>query len=261
MALGTPFAATIALLFAGMIQGCFLHPGTARPTSSPSAHLPRAEPHQETRELGLPPSPWRTAGETAFPQGGPTLALQTLTSPALQDLIVPAPLQPAPAKEKVRARKKLSLAIPPNTREEIAQTIHRLWPTIEAHARKHDLDPRLVLAVIWVESRYNPHAESMAGASGLMQLMPKTAASLAKRLDAQTRPIQDPEFNISLGCYFLRRLLNRLDGRLDHALAAYNAGAGRVRRWQREGRSFPAQVQGYIDAVHEARGFFRISGA
>ena len=96
-------------------------------------------------------------------------------------------------------------------------------PLIEAAARRHQVDPRLVHAVITVESRFQARARSRKGAMGLMQLMPATARELA------IRDPYDPAANIDGGVRHLRQLLDRFD--LRQAVAAYNAGAGAVRRF------------------------------
>jgi soluble lytic murein transglycosylase-like protein len=95
---------------------------------------------------------------------------------------------------------------------------------IEAAALRHNLDPNLVRAVIRAESNYRYDAVSHAGAMGLMQLMPNTAASLGI-----SNPF-DIAQNIEGGTSYLRRMLDLFDQDLDLALAAYNAGQGNVRR-------------------------------
>jgi hypothetical protein len=99
------------------------------------------------------------------------------------------------------------------------------WSTwIEQHAKRQRLDPRLVQAVIQVESSFDPRAVSRKGARGLMQLMPETAREL------EVPDSFDPEENIRGGTAYLRQMLDLFDGSLVHALAAYNAGPGAVRR-------------------------------
>jgi soluble lytic murein transglycosylase-like protein len=94
----------------------------------------------------------------------------------------------------------------------------------EAAARANDLDPDFLTAVARTESALDPRAVSPAGAIGVMQLMPATARGLG--VDPW-----DPQQNIMGGARHLRVLLDRFDGRIDLALAAYNAGAGRVARY------------------------------
>jgi soluble lytic murein transglycosylase-like protein len=93
-----------------------------------------------------------------------------------------------------------------------------------ATARKHGLEPELVLAVVGVESAFRPEAVSPKGAQGLMQLMPATAASLG------VEDAFDPEQNLEGGVRHLGALLALYGGDLQRALAAYNAGEGAVAR-------------------------------
>lgn len=93
-----------------------------------------------------------------------------------------------------------------------------------AAARRHGLDPALVLAVVKVESAFRPQAVSPKGAQGLMQLMPPTARDLG------VEDAFDPEQNLDGGARYLRQLLIRYKGDVKRALAAYNAGPGAVDR-------------------------------
>ncbi|HBL29547.1 MAG TPA: hypothetical protein DD490_22155 [Acidobacteria bacterium] len=99
----------------------------------------------------------------------------------------------------------------------------QLVPLIERHSQLQNLDPRLVRAVIQAESGYNQRALSNKGAIGLMQLMPGTANQL--RVDPW-----NAEENLRGGTTYLRQLLDRFQGRLEWAVAAYNAGPGAVER-------------------------------
>jgi soluble lytic murein transglycosylase-like protein len=95
---------------------------------------------------------------------------------------------------------------------------------VEQAARRHGLEPALVLAVVSVESGFKPGAVSAKGAQGLMQLMPRTAASLG------VEDAFDPEQNLDAGVRHLEALVRQYDGDLTRALAAYNAGQGAVAR-------------------------------
>jgi soluble lytic murein transglycosylase-like protein len=103
----------------------------------------------------------------------------------------------------------------------------RLHAAVADHAARHALDPDLVRAVIRVESGWNPRAVSRKGAMGLMQLMPATAAEYGV-----ADPF-NPTENIRAGVAYLRRLIDRFDGRTELALAAYNAGPGAVEKYHR----------------------------
>jgi soluble lytic murein transglycosylase len=96
------------------------------------------------------------------------------------------------------------------------------------------LEPALVHSLIRQESTFNENAVSPAGARGLMQLMPTTAKQVASQLGMQhtnSRLTSDPDYNIALGSAYMRELLDRFNGSYVLAIAAYNAGPGRVREW------------------------------
>jgi soluble lytic murein transglycosylase len=106
--------------------------------------------------------------------------------------------------------------------------------SVQRQARTHQLDPAHVYAVIRQESAFNKDARSSAGAMGLMQLMPKTGSSTARKYDiplASTRNLFEPDKNISIGSAYLRQVMEQYDNSIVLASAAYNAGPHRVRRW------------------------------
>lgn len=108
-------------------------------------------------------------------------------------------------------------------------------------AENQGVDPRLLHAVIWQESKYDPHARSHAGAEGLMQLIPATA----KRFGCE-HP-EDPEENITAGTKYLSWLLKRFSGNVELALAGYNAGEGSVDKY--EGIPPYSETQNYVKII------------
>jgi peptidoglycan lytic transglycosylase len=127
---------------------------------------------------------------------------------------------------------------------------------IRGHAENYDLDPALLAAVIYRESKFDADARSSSGAIGLMQLLPDTAKGIAVHTGGKkfvVEDLYDPEINVRYGSFYLRRLLRKYgDERL--ALAAYNAGQANVDRWIEEGGEiqFP-ETQQYVDEVLELR--------
>jgi soluble lytic murein transglycosylase len=127
---------------------------------------------------------------------------------------------------------------------------------VRGHARQYELDPALLAAVIYRESKFDADAESSSGAIGLMQLLPDTAlgiASLTEGRRFRVEDLYDPEINVRYGSFYLRRLLRRYDDeRL--ALAAYNAGQANVDEWVAEGGEIGfAETREYVEDVLDAR--------
>ena len=126
---------------------------------------------------------------------------------------------PAAVSAKVVAAKNVIPAdIPTSGDSNLDQIILRV-------GMREGVDPRLIHAVIWQESKYKPAALSHAGAQGMMQLMPATA----KRFNCDD--VSDPESNITAGTKYLRWLLARFEGDVTLALAGYNAGEGSVDKY------------------------------
>ncbi len=136
------------------------------------------------------------------------------------------------------------------------------WPNrraVEGEAAEFGVDPLLLVAIVRQESVFDAEALSPAGARGLAQLLPGTAALTARGLDVTFYPewITVPDLNLHLGAAHLQELLQRFPGRVDAAVASYNAGTAPVIRWlARPGADDPDQ---FIEAIpyQETRGYVR----
>lgn len=118
-------------------------------------------------------------------------------------------------------------------------------------SREHGLPPAFVLAVIEVESRFDPYAISPVGALGLMQVLPSTGAPVARRLGIPWRGPQtlfDPHANVRIGAAYLRELIDRYSN-IRAALAAYNWGPGEIDSRLRSGTVLPVT---YVERVLNA---------
>lgn len=112
------------------------------------------------------------------------------------------------------------------------------WTDLRKYASSNGLDPFLVASLIRQESEFNPVAVSRANALGLMQLLPDTGRSMARVLRVgrfRTQSLLSPNINMQLGTRYFKGLVDRYNGRLEYALAAYNAGATRVDEWLANG--------------------------
>jgi soluble lytic murein transglycosylase len=141
----------------------------------------------------------------------------------------------------------------------------RLWyplsyqQIVRGHARNYSLDPALLAAVIYQESKFKADARSKSGAIGLMQLLPDTAKGIALHTGGtqfHVSDLYDPELNVRYGAWYLRHLIQKY-GDEETALAAYNAGQDNVDRWRRAGRGIQfSETRSYVDRVEELKGIY-----
>jgi soluble lytic murein transglycosylase len=158
-------------------------------------------------------------------------------------------------------------------RELLERTEYPLrYPAIvRGHAQQYGIDPALLAAVIYSESRFRPHVRSERGAIGLMQLLPSTAEGIATRTGGTAfvaSDLDDPEINVRYGAWYLRHLRQHYKGlpnAMTLALAAYNAGMANVDSWVAKTQpGQPLQIppafsetRDYLDGVERARSVYR----
>ena len=142
----------------------------------------------------------------------------------------------------------------------------RLWyplsyeQIVRGHAHNYSLDPALLAAVIYQESKFKANARSQSGAIGLMQLLPDTAKGIAVHTGGNRFRVADlynPEINVRYGAWYLHHLMQKYRNE-ETALAAYNAGQDNVDRWRRDGRGIAfSETRAYVDRVEELKRIYR----
>lgn len=134
---------------------------------------------------------------------------------------------------------------------------------VDAYGAKYNLDPLFILAVIKTESKFDDNAHSHKNAVGLMQITVETGAWAAKEMGYSTfskEDLYDEEYNIKMGCWYLRRLNDTFDKDMDLTIAAYNAGPTNVQSWldnekySSDGKSIDyipfGETKKYVDKVN-----------
>jgi len=141
------------------------------------------------------------------------------------------------------------------------------YAEIEKNANKYNLSPYLIASITRAESAFNPDAVSRTQAMGLMQVQPKTGKLLARKMGLtgfRKRQLATPKTNIAIGSFYLKKLLEEFDGNAIYAIASYNAGEEKVRKWAKknghlrpiefintipykETRTYVKRVLGYIE--------------
>jgi soluble lytic murein transglycosylase len=142
----------------------------------------------------------------------------------------------------------------------------RLWyplrygEIVRGHSRNYHLDPALLAAVIYQESKFDADARSDRGAVGLMQLLPATAEGIAARTGGskfRVSDLYDPEINVRYGAWYLRHLLDKYDSERV-ALAAYNAGQANVDSWRYRGIGIQfEETRDFVDRVEHLKHVYR----
>jgi soluble lytic murein transglycosylase len=142
----------------------------------------------------------------------------------------------------------------------------RLWyplryeQIVRGHARNYDLDPALLAAVIYQESKFKANARSKSGAIGLMQLLPDTAKGIAVHTGGTRFVVSDlynPEINVRYGAWYLHHLMGKYRNE-QTALAAYNAGQDNVDRWRAAGKGIQfSETRAYVSRVEDLKKIYR----
>jgi soluble lytic murein transglycosylase-like protein len=184
-----------------------------------------------------------------FVQGGSVLEINSSPPDAPQ-----APQQPRP--ETAAASPAQSRLMHYLTQSPRYRAVQHL---LKEAAQTHRLEPELLQALIAAESGFDTQAVSPKGAVGLMQLMAPTAARYGVKSDRRSsiaQKLTDPAVNLRAGTRYLRDLMTMFPGRLDLALAAYNAGEGAVQRAGNKIPNYP-ETQNYVKTVMQLYAFLK----
>ncbi len=195
-------------------------------------HQQRERPLTEAFKIATPGIPAPRPAPSALPQRDATRRVR---------------LDPAMLSAKLASLRGLSF----KTRLKKAEKL--LDPYIRQIGLQHEIDPALIKAIIMAESTFNHRALSTRGAKGLMQLMPSTALSLG------VEDAFDPMTNMDGGVRYFRQLMDTFDGSVEMALAAYNAGSRKVKKYK--GVPPFKATRAYIKKVMEYYAYYRESAS
>lgn len=157
------------------------------------------------------------------------------------------PVEPPP--RQVEPLPTLPAIEPPWTDEDVPR-IRKYQPLVYSAAKEYGIDPHVLNAIIWHESKFHANARGPGGAAGLMQLMPSTSKAVARKLGRANKPY-DPKYNVVAGAWLLHRLLEIFEGDEELALAGYALGSGAVRKRLAAGEPLPDKTQRFIRRVDE----------
>ncbi len=247
-----PISVARAAYWAGRAAGAANEPGRARHWYERAVAFPTTFYGQlalaaldAQGPLPLPPDPEASAADRAFIEANElTGVVRTLARIGLSDRVRPFVLRLGELAETPGQRRLVAAEAKAAGRTDLGVLVARRSARVGTLLIEHsypltDLppgaaEPALVLAMLRQESGFDPAAVSRAGALGLMQLMPATARNVARRLEMpydKQRLTNDHAYNLALGRGYIAELLDTYDGSYPLALAAYNAGEPRLRRW------------------------------
>ncbi|WP_315117668.1 lytic transglycosylase domain-containing protein [uncultured Clostridium sp.] len=123
--------------------------------------------------------------------------------------------------------------------KQVPNAMKKLYPLkysdiVYKYSKEYDIDPYIVFSVIKAESNFKPKAVSHKSAYGLMQVTPSTGEWIAEQMEMENFTLDklfEPEYNISMGCWYIDNLRKEFGDNMDVVLAAYNAGRGNVQKW------------------------------
>ena len=131
--------------------------------------------------------------------------------------------------------------------------------SIKKYALEDNVDPNLVCAFIYTESRFNKDSTSGVGARGLMQIMPNTGRGIAEELGVpnfSADQLYDPDTNIRFGIWYIKGLYDQYNGDISMVAAGYNAGRARADNWRERGMALPTETVYFIKKIQNTKDMY-----